>query len=320
MNRKEDRSLRLQTVFLSYFNIQTMNVEVDKLKSKSFWQAVGAEFVGTFILVFLGCGSCLSDEGSSVLRISLTFGLVLAAIIYAIGPVSGAHVNPTVTIGMAVCRRISIIKAILYILAQCLGGIVGAAILYGLTPSNLKPTLLGTTTPAPNVTVGQAFGIELFISVIFAFSVFSTTDPIHNDGSSPFVVGIVVAAIHLYAVPLTGSSLNAARSLGPAIIAGKWHSHWIYWFSTILGGIIGGVLYDQAFSSRSSLKRVRKTFMGAKLRQESNPDDSLDERDLESYPQKSLLPKDHQTERNLPTLHEVDEGDEPIEEEEKSQP
>ncbi|CAD5121659.1 unnamed protein product [Dimorphilus gyrociliatus] len=292
-----------------------MNVEVDKLKSKVFWQSVGAEAVGTFILVFVGCGSCLTNEGSPILRISLTFGLVLAAIIYAIGPVSGAHVNPTVTIGMAVCRRISIIKAVFYIVAQCLGGIVGAAILYGLTPSNLKPTLLGTTSPAPNVTDGQAFGIELFISSIFSFSVFSTTDPIHNDGSSPFVVGIVVAAIHMYAVPLTGSSLNAARSFGPALISGIWKSHWIYWFSTILGGVVGGVLYDQAFSSRSSLRRVRKTFMGTKTRREPNLDDSIDDRDIDSYDEKSFLKEKTKTERNLPTVAEVDEVDEAIEEE-----
>lgn len=218
------------------------------LKKTATVKALIAELVGTTVLVFVGCGSCFSteDHGAKVVDIAFAFGIAVATMAQAIGHVSGCHINPAVTCGMLVARHISVIKALLYIIVQCLGGVVGAAILKGVSPSNFTG---GTTGVSDPINSAQAFGIELVITFVLVLVVFGVCDDRRTDvkGSAPLAIGLSITACHLVAVPLTGASMNPARTFGPSVVFGSWENHWVYWAGPILGGLVAALLYTYVF-------------------------------------------------------------------------
>ena len=169
---------------------------VEDLKSRRMWTAVVAEFVGTLLLVLITCGA--TYDGNAV-QISLSFGFTVATVVWAIGHVSGGHINPSVTMGFIVARRITIVRGLLYIVAQTLGGIVGAALLKGVSASG---TPQGTVALATGISVGQGFGVELIVCFVLVFVVFSCVDDQRTDlgGSIPLTVGLAIAISHLWAV------------------------------------------------------------------------------------------------------------------------
>lgn len=223
----------------------------------SLWRAVLAELIGTLLLVFVGCTACLADwkenYAPSVVQIAFAFGITVATMAQALGHVSGCHINPAVTLGMLVARYVSVVRALLYILAQCLGALAGSAIVLGLTP-DAQEGGLGTTQVTPGVNLGQALGVEIIITFILVLTVFGVTDDRRLDikGSAPLAIGLSVTACHLAAVPITGASMNPARSFGPAVVAGIWENHWVYWAGPIGGGILAAILYTYIFRQTKS--------------------------------------------------------------------
>ena len=181
-----------------------MATSLDDLRSLLFWRAVLAELLGTFLLVFVGCGSCIGwedDYAPSVTQIALCFGLIVATVVWAIGHVSGGHVNPAVTMAMLVTRNVSLARALLFILAQCAGATFGAFLLKSVTPNHFEGTL-GQTNLGSDVTPAQGFGVELVVTFVLVFTVFSSVDTKRSDlnGSTPLTIGLSVAVCHLAAV------------------------------------------------------------------------------------------------------------------------
>lgn len=171
------------------------------LKSGSMWRAVFAELIGTFILVLLGCGSCLNGVGN--VGISLCFGLTIMSVVWAIADVSGGHINPAVTAAFLVTRHISIIRAIFYMVAQVVGAIIGAAVLRAVTPDDNRATL-GTPSLADGVNTVQGFFVEYLITFIFVFVIFSAVDSQRKDSiPAPIIIGSALLACHLWAVSCT---------------------------------------------------------------------------------------------------------------------
>lgn len=219
-------------------------------------KAVTAEFLGTMFLVLVGCGSCMGGQEQDYVRIAFAFGVTVATIAQSIGHISGCHINPAVTFGLVFGRKIGIIKAILYIIFQCVGALIGAGLLMLLvahdTTSKKEPirgaTGLGMTTIDPTITVGQGFGIEFFITFVLILVVFGAAADDENapnvKGSAPLAIGLSITTCHLFAIPFTGSSMNPARTFGPAVILGNWENHWVYWLGPILGGITASIVYQ----------------------------------------------------------------------------
>jgi len=253
----------------------------------SFWKALLAEFLGTLLLVFIGCASCvrynLSDpdlppptadptdtplvkclpDGNhdKIVQISLTFGLAVATIVWGIAHVSGGHINPAVTMGMLLARKITVVRAVLYIVMQSVGAVAGAALLRAVNPSYLKNDLCNTGV-SENISSGQAFGVEFIITFVLVFTVFASCDKKRKDlaGSAPLTIGLSVTLCHLAAIKYSGASMNPARSFGTAAVLSEWDNHWVYWCGPIFGGVVAGVLYDLLFAADSSVEKLKHMF------------------------------------------------------------
>jgi len=268
---------------------EALNRNVRDIQSVAFWKAIVAEVLGTLILVFCGCAVCLGDwedpgniksvKDSSFVQISLTFGLAVATPVWCIAHVSGGHINPAVTIAMLVTRKITIVRALFYVIAQCAGAVAGAGLLYGVHPpdiqsrlgctyigwTNVTETEKGVTIAVDKISPGQGFLLELLITFVLVFTVFASCDKGRTDlgGSIPLTIGLSVTLCHLFAIKYTGSSMNPARSFGPAVIMNYWKQHYIYWFGPISGGIIAGLLYEWVFSVDSSVSKIKSHFTPA---------------------------------------------------------
>ncbi|KAJ2946381.1 hypothetical protein O0L34_g12419 [Tuta absoluta] len=217
-------------------------------------RALLAEFIGNLLLNMFGCGACINivtpgGEGNIVL-IALAFGLAVFAAVSAIGHISGGHINPAVTVGLAAVGRVKPVRAVLYIIAQCAGAAAGSGILKALTPNRVAGNL-GCTGLGTEVTELQGFGIEFFLGFVLVFVVCGVCDPNKPDSkyTAPLAIGLTVVLGHLLAVDYTGSAMNPARSFGSALVAAEWGSHWIYWAGPIAGGVAASLLYVHGFSA-----------------------------------------------------------------------
>jgi aquaporin Z len=216
-------------------------------------RAILAEFLGTLLLVLFAVGSAvLSGEFIQTVGIALAFGLVLVALCYAIGPISGCHVNPAVTLGALLAKRIDPVNAVGYWIAQFAGGIAGAAILYGIAKS--VPGLethgkFGTngygSRSAAHISQGGAFAAEVVLTFLLVFVVLAVT---HRMATAPLAglgIGLSLTVIHLVGIPLTGTSVNPARSLGPALFAGDGalSQLWLFIVAPLVGGVLAAVVH-----------------------------------------------------------------------------
>ncbi|KAJ1160453.1 hypothetical protein NDU88_000955 [Pleurodeles waltl] len=218
-----------------------------EFRSSSFWRAVFAEFYGTMFYVFIGLGASLKWVAGpvNVLNVALAFGLALATLVQAVGHVSGAHVNPAVTFAFLIGSQMSLFRAFCYIAAQLLGGVAGAGLLYGVTPPAIRGNM-ALNTLHPGVTVGQATTVEIFLTLQFVLCIFATYDERRNGrlGSVALAIGFSLTLGHLFGIYYTGAGMNPARSFAPAVLIRNFHNHWIYWVGPIIGGALGGIIYD----------------------------------------------------------------------------
>ena len=219
---------------------------------RNIWRMLSAEFLGTFYLVLIGCISVYPlGVPSSITQISFTFGLAVASIALALGHVSGCHINPAVTCGLVVSGHINILKALFYIVVQCIGAVAGAAVLEALIPEDDNVSLCVTEVIYP-VTPLQAFFMEALITFFLVLTVEAVCDDRRRDikGSAPLAVGLcVVICIHA-AVYHTGASMNPARTFGTAVLTNSWDNHWVYWAGPIVGGVVAGAVYTFIFQAR----------------------------------------------------------------------
>lgn len=217
------------------------------------WRKLLAESIGTFALVFMGAGAIITngitDNGVGLLGIALAHGLTLVFVICAFGHISGAHINPAVTLGFVVARRISVSLGIAYAAAQLLGGILGALVLALLMPDSfVTASNVGATLISPQVSIGQALLIEGVLTFFLALTVFgAAVHPAASKSIAAFAIGSVLIAEILVAGPLTGASMNPARSLGPALVSGAWADNWVYWVAPAIGGLFAGLVAEYLF-------------------------------------------------------------------------
>lgn len=216
-----------------------------------------AEMLGTFVLVFGGCGSAvLAGEKIGQLGISIAFGLSLLVMVYAIGPVSGCHINPAVSVGLLVGRRVKAKDVLGYIVAQVLGAVLAAGLLLviakgamvGYDPAVKGFAANGYGAHSPGgYNVMSAFLVEVILTFFLVFTVLSATDVKAPVGFAGIPIGLVLALIHLVGIPVTNTSVNPARSIGPAIFVGGWalSQLWLFIVAPILGALIAAVIYRQ---------------------------------------------------------------------------
>lgn len=218
------------------------------------WRHFVAEFIGTFALVFVGGAAIMlakdTNSPSGLLEIALAHGLILAVMVSALMRISG-HFNPAVTIGFLATRRIEPIMAGVYIVAQVLGAILGAYLLKWTFPFTLfEATHGGGQSLALQVSGGQGFALEAVATFFLVLTVFGTAVDPKAPRIGGLAIGFVVAADILAIGPLTGGSMNPARSFGPAVASGFFEAQALYWAAPIVGGIAAAVLYDYLFIRR----------------------------------------------------------------------
>jgi aquaporin Z len=217
---------------------------------------LAAEFIGTAWLVFGGCGSAVlsaafPEVGIGLLGVSFAFGLTVLTMAYAIGHVSGCHLNPAVTVGLVAGGRHPAGQLGPYIVAQVLGGIAGAAVLYvilsgqpGFELGGFAANGYGEHSPG-GYSIASGFVAELFLTFMFLMIILGATDGRAPAGFAPIAIGFGLTLIHLISIPVTNTSVNPARSTGPAVFVGGWAlaQLWLFWVAPIAGALIAGLTY-----------------------------------------------------------------------------
>jgi aquaporin Z len=220
-------------------------------------QKLGAEFFGTFWLVLGGCGSAVlaaafPDVGIGLLGVSLAFGLTVLTMAYAIGHISGCHLNPAVTVGLVAGGRFPASQMLGYIIAQVLGGIAGGGVLYLIASGQAGFSAgagfasNGYASHSPGGYTMQAAVIcEIVMTAMFLLIILGATDKRAPAGFAPLAIGLGLTLIHLISIPVTNTSVNPARSTGVAVFAGGWaiEQLWVFWVAPIAGGVLGAVMY-----------------------------------------------------------------------------
>lgn len=217
-----------------------------------------AEFFGTFWLVFGGCGSAVlaaafPQLGIGFLGVALAFGLTVVTMAYAVGHISGGHFNPAITVGLFAGGRFAAKDVIPYVVAQVIGGIAAAAVLYLIasgkagfdaTGGGFASNGYGEHSPG-GYSLQSAIVIELVLTAFFLIVIHGVTDKRAPAGFAPLAIGLTLTLIHLISIPVTNTSVNPARSTGVAIFQGTWalQQLWVFWLVPLVGGVIGGLIY-----------------------------------------------------------------------------
>ncbi len=227
---------------------------------------LAAEFIGTFWLVFGGCGAAVLDAavpqlGIGFLGVAFAFGLTVMTMAYCIGHISGAHLNPAVSVGLAVSKRFPAAELGPYVIAQVLGGILGSAVLYIIASGKEGFQLsggfasngYGLHSPG-GYSLLACLVAEVVLTFMFVLIIHGATDRRAPAGFAGIAIGLGLTLIHLVGIPVTNTSVNPARSTGPAVFVGGWaiHQLWLFWLAPIIGGAIAGLVYSGLFQERKS--------------------------------------------------------------------
>lgn len=244
-------------------------LDFDELCRWSFYRAIIAEFVATFLFVYITVGTIIDQAnqknacaGVGALGIAWAVGVMIFVLVYCTAGISGGHINPAVTFAMLVARKVSLNRAVLYMLAQCVGAICGAAIVKCLQKTNYSRGGGGVNSVSAGYTKGAALGAEIIGTLVLVYTVFSATDPKRNarDSHVPVLarlpIGFAVIMVHCATIPITGTGINPARSFGAAVIYDhnkSWDEQWIFWVGPFIGAAIAAA-YHQCVLRASSLK------------------------------------------------------------------
>ncbi|CAN7066886.1 unnamed protein product [Brassica oleracea var. botrytis] len=258
--------------------------EPGELSSWSFWRAGIAEFIATFLFLYITVLTVMGVKRApnmcasvGIQGIAWAFGGMIFALVYCTAGISGGHINPAVTFGLFLARKLSLTRAVFYMVMQCLGAICGAGVVKGFQPSPYQTLGGGANTVAPGYTKGSGLGAEIIGTFVLVYTVFSATDakrsardshvPVNFETNNlfcfeclcinslrwnlqilaPLPIGFAVFLVHLATIPITGTGINPARSLGAAIIYNKdhsWDDHWIFWVGPFIGAALAA-LYHQ---------------------------------------------------------------------------
>lgn len=218
-----------------------------------------AEAVGTFVLVFGGVGSAvIAGEVIGPLGVAFAFGLALLAMAYAVGPISGCHINPAVTMGLLVAKKITPPEAVRYWIGQVVGAVVAALVLfiivkaqrggYDLSDNGFGANGFGDNSPG-GYPLGAAFLTEVVLTAFLVFTVLAATDRIANASFAGLPIGLVLVLIHLVGIPVDNTSVNPARSIGPALFVGGWalEQLWLFIIAPMLGAVAAAALHGYLF-------------------------------------------------------------------------
>lgn len=220
-----------------------------------------AELIGTFALVLIGCGSAvIAGEYIGFLGISFAFGLTVLVMVYAIGNISGCHINPAITVAMLVAGKMKSKDAMAYIIVQCIGAIIAAGVLfviasgqadYSLAANGLGQNGYGTLSPG-GYSLVACFIAEIVLTGLFLFVIFGSTSKDAPKGFAGVSIGFSLILIHLVGIPITGTSVNPARSLGPAIFVGgeTLSQLWLFWVAPAIGGILAAIVWKYIFEKK----------------------------------------------------------------------
>ncbi len=221
-----------------------------------------AEFFGTFWLVFGGCGSAVLAAafpalGIGFVGVSFAFGLTVLTMAYTLGHISGCHLNPAVTVGLVTGKRFPAKDMLPYIVSQVVGAIAGAGVLFVIARGNpLFSTAGGFASNGYGVHSPGGYSLlsclvaEIVLTMFFLLVIMGSTDKRVPNGFAPIAIGLGLTLIHLISIPVTNTSVNPARSTGPALFVGGWavSQLWLFWLAPIIGGAIGGLVYELLFS------------------------------------------------------------------------
>lgn len=219
-----------------------------------------AEAIGTFVLVLFGCGSAATAGGNlGNLGIAFAFGLAIVAMAYVIGSVSGCHVNPAVSLAMLLLRKLSAADFVGYVIAQVIGAVAGAAVLYAIIASTgADVTSLGQNGFGDGygigITMTMAVIVEIILTFVFIYAILGVTSSPSHSAVAGLVIGLTLVFVHILGIGLTGTSVNPARSLGPALLLGgnALSQVWVFLVSPLIGGALAAVVYRWLNSSRQA--------------------------------------------------------------------
>jgi MIP family channel proteins len=226
-------------------------------------QKLLAELVGAFTILLISVGAICADQyltamgkpDLGILGIALAYGMAVAAMVAALGHISGGHFNPSVTIGLWVTRRLGSINTILYCAAQLLGATAGAYVVKAIVSDSVwEQVALGTPALAPDFTRTHAMALEGVIAFLWVFVFFAMLAESNSTSTkmAGIAVGVTVAMGTLFAYPFTGAAMNPARAFGPALASHHWSNHGVYWVGSLFGGILAAFIYDRFLTTRRS--------------------------------------------------------------------
>ncbi|KAI4368775.1 hypothetical protein MLD38_017290 [Melastoma candidum] len=242
-------------------------IDVEELGKWSFYRAIIAEFIATLLFLYVTVLTVIGYKsqtnpakntdaacgGVGILGIAWAFGGMIFILVYCTAGISGGHINPAVTFGLFLARKVSLIRAILYMVAQCLGAICGCGLVKAFQHAYYDEYGGGANELAQGYKKGVGVGAEIIGTFVLVYTVFSATDPKRNARDShvpvlaPLPIGFAVFMVHLATIPITGTGINPARSFGAAVIYNQhkaWHDHWIFWVGPFVGAAIAAIYYQ----------------------------------------------------------------------------
>ncbi|KAF4375062.1 hypothetical protein F8388_017208 [Cannabis sativa] len=248
-------------------------IDVDELKRWSFYRALIAEFIATLLFLYVSVATVIGHkkqsssnecDGVGLLGIAWAFGGMIFVLVYCTAGISGGHINPAVTLGLFVARKVSLARAVAYMVAQCLGAICGVGLVKGFMKHEYNTFGGGANTVASGYSNGTALGAEILGTFVLVYTVFSATDPKRSARDShvpvlaPLPIGFAVFMVHLATIPITGTGINPARSFGAAVIFNNekaWNDQWIFWVGPFIGAL-AAALYHQYVLRASTIKAL----------------------------------------------------------------
>lgn len=222
------------------------------------YQKYLAELIGTFVLVFFGCGAAvIAGSSLGVLGIAAAFGLAVLVMVYAIGPISGCHINPAITVAMLVNGKIPSRDAVVYIIVQCIGAVIAAALLlavasglpsYSLAVNGLGQNGYGIASPG-GYSMVSGFLAEIILTFVFLMVIFGATSKAAPAGFAGIAIGLSLTLVHIVGITITGTSVNPARSLGPALLVGgtALAQLWMFIIAPLIGAILAALVWKHLF-------------------------------------------------------------------------